>query len=93
MLDWTVLRYGAETLRTGLYTGPMEDKIGSFLWQDRWTWDIGQSGREPLNFTLSVKFTMELHPSVRVSGNSFPHNTTTTPLTPIAILSSLLILR
>ena len=32
----------------------------------------------PLNFTSSIKFTMKPHPPVRVSGNSFPCDTTRT---------------
>ena len=32
----------------------------------------------PLNFPSSVKFTMEPHPPMRVSGNSFPCDTTQT---------------
>ena len=47
---------------------------------------LGSQEGNPLNFTSSIKFTMEPHPPMGVSGSSFPPNTTRTRLAPITVL-------
>ena len=46
---------------------------------------LGSQEENPLNLTSPVKFTMEPHPPVQVSGNSFPCDTARSPLALITI--------
>ena len=46
---------------------------------------LGSQKGDALNFTPSIKFTMETHPLVRISGSSLPRDTTRNPFPPMTL--------